>query len=109
MNEFDVVNSPLSGTNLIEASAGTGKTYAISIIFLRLIVENSFRIEDILVVTFTIPATMELRLRIRDRLKDAVSVIEGHTVEDKDRSAFNGKIPGQQYHEAEDSDRAEKL
>ena len=83
MNEFNVIDSPLEGTNLIEASAGTGKTYAISIIFLRLIVENSFRIEDILVVTFTIPATMELRSRIRDRLRDAVSVIEEHEIEDK--------------------------
>jgi exodeoxyribonuclease V beta subunit len=83
VKEFNVIESPLSGTNLIEASAGTGKTYAISIIFLRLIVENNFRIEDILVVTFTIPATMELRMRIRDRLRDAVSVIEGEEIADK--------------------------
>jgi len=82
MNEFNLIESPLSGTNLIEASAGTGKTYAISIIFLRLIVENDFRIEDILVVTFTIPATMELRLRIRDRLKDALNAIENRSIED---------------------------
>ncbi len=91
MNEFDVIESPLHGTNLIEASAGTGKTYAISIIYLRLIVENSFRIEDILVVTFTIPATMELRLRIRDRLRDAVSVIEGADVGDKTVSLLMDK------------------
>lgn len=83
MNEFNVTDSPISGTNLIEASAGTGKTYAISVIFLRLIVENSFRIEEILVVTFTIPATMELRLRIRDRLRDAVDVMDGRQIADK--------------------------
>jgi len=83
MNEFDVLESPLSGTNLIEASAGTGKTYAISIIYLRLIVENNFRIEDILVVTFTIPATMELRQRVRDRLRDAMNVVEGREIDDK--------------------------
>ncbi len=83
MNEFDVIKSPIEETNLIEASAGTGKTYAISIIFLRLIVEKNFGIEDILVVTFTIPATMELRLRIRERLKDAVNVIEGIEIGDK--------------------------
>lgn len=82
MNEFSVTSSPLSGTNLIEASAGTGKTYAISLIFLRLIVENNFRIEDILVVTFTIPATMELRLRIRDRLRDAISAVDGREISD---------------------------
>ncbi len=94
ISEFDVIESPLSGTNLIEASAGTGKTYAISIIFLRLIVENNFRIEDILVVTFTIPATMELRLRIRDRLRDAVFVIEGNSIEDKTVNLLMGKYKG---------------
>ena len=94
MNEFDVIGSPLSGTNLIEASAGTGKTYAISVIFLRLIVENNFRIEDILVVTFTIPATMELRMRIRDRLRDAVNVIEGREIADKTIPLLMSKYKG---------------
>lgn len=94
VSEFDVIESPLSGTNLIEASAGTGKTYAISIIFLRLIVENNFRIEDILVVTFTIPATMELRLRIRDRLRDAVSVIEDQPIKDKTVTLLMEKYKG---------------
>jgi exodeoxyribonuclease V beta subunit len=94
VSEFNVIESPLSGTNLIEASAGTGKTYAISIIFLRLIVENNFRIEDILVVTFTIPATMELRLRIRDRLRDAVSVIEDQPIKDKTITLLMKKYKG---------------
>jgi len=38
---FDLSNSPLEGTNLIEASAGTGKTYAIAGLFLRLILEKN--------------------------------------------------------------------
>jgi len=94
MNEFDIISSPLSGTNLIEASAGTGKTYAISVIFLRLIVENNFRIEDILVVTFTIPATMELRMRIRDRLRDAVNVIDRREIDDKTISLLMDEFKG---------------
>lgn len=43
VKEFDLLNSPLEGTNLIEASAGTGKTYAITGLFLRLLLEKSSR------------------------------------------------------------------
>ncbi len=77
MKEFDVTGTPLAGTNLIEASAGTGKTYAISVIYLRLIVEKDLKVEEILAVTFTIPATMELRAKIRERLTDAIRAAEG--------------------------------
>lgn len=69
MKKFDLINTPLEGINLIEASAGTGKTYAIAGIFLRLILEKGLSVEKILVVTFTIAAAAELRTRIRGRLK----------------------------------------
>ena len=65
----------LDGTNLIEASAGTGKTYTISSLFLRCITEG-IRIDQILVVTFTIAATEELKNRIRLRLNQALLAIE---------------------------------
>ena len=39
--DFNLINSPLEGTNLIEASAGTGKTYAITGLFLRLLLEEN--------------------------------------------------------------------
>jgi len=68
---FDLMGVPLSGTNLIEAGAGTGKTFAIEGLFLRLIIEKRFSIHQILVVTFTVPATEELRGRIRKRLVEA--------------------------------------
>jgi exodeoxyribonuclease V beta subunit len=76
MEKFNAVNTPLEGTNLIEASAGTGKTFTISMIYLRLIVERNLRIDRILVVTFTLPATMELRLRIRNVIADALRFCE---------------------------------
>ncbi len=53
MNNLDPLNIPLKGLNLIEASAGTGKTYAISNIYLQLLVEGNFTVEEILVVTFS--------------------------------------------------------
>jgi len=70
---FDPINTPLTGTNLIEASAGTGKTYTIAGLFLRLILEKQFTVNQILVVTFTKAATEELKERIRNTLLDAKS------------------------------------
>ena len=71
---------PLRGSQLIEASAGTGKTFTISALYLRLILghgeqETGFGRDllppQILVVTFTDAATKELRDRIRTRLAEA--------------------------------------
>ena len=67
---------PLVGTSFIEASAGTGKTYALTTLYLRLLVEHGLRPADILVVTFTQAATAELRERIRSRIRDAIASAE---------------------------------
>ena len=69
MEIYDNLTIELSGSNLIEASAGTGKTYAIACLFLRLVVEQGMLPENILVVTFTEAATKELKGRIRERLR----------------------------------------
>ena len=58
----------LSGLNLIEASAGTGKTWTIAALYIRLLLERELRPENILVVTYTKAATAELRNRIRRRI-----------------------------------------
>ncbi len=71
---LDPLAIPLEGTSLIEASAGTGKTYALTSLFLRLIVEKGLDVEQILVVTFTRAATDELKTRIRARLAQALPV-----------------------------------
>ncbi|RMD89365.1 MAG: exodeoxyribonuclease V subunit beta [Calditrichaeota bacterium] len=71
--EFNPLTCPLSGKNLIEASAGTGKTYNITALYLRLLVEKEFDVGDILVVTFTEAATNELKERIRNLLLRAKS------------------------------------
>ena len=61
----------LSGRNLIEASAGTGKTFSIALIVLRLILEKEIKLPNILAVTFTNAAAEELKSRIRKFLKSA--------------------------------------
>jgi len=80
MKGFDPVEIPLSGINLVEASAGTGKTYAIASLYVRLLIETRLETKDILVVTFTNAATDELKNRIRQRIKDALDVfLSGNT------------------------------
>ena len=79
---FNMLDSPIEGTNLIEASAGTGKTYTITGLFLRLLLEKKLSVNEILVVTFTESATEELKDRIRNRLREAVKVFSGESTED---------------------------
>ncbi len=71
MKTFDVLDpqTPLLGHHLLEASAGTGKTFAIEHITARLILEHDFTLDEILIVTFTRAATRELKTRIRKTLK----------------------------------------
>ncbi|MSP28738.1 MAG: exodeoxyribonuclease V subunit beta [Methylococcales bacterium] len=77
INYFDAAHTELlQGINLIEASAGTGKTFAIAMLVLRFVVEQDIAIEKILVVTFTKAATEELRDRVRSRLAMAKRILE---------------------------------
>jgi exodeoxyribonuclease V beta subunit len=61
---------------LLEASAGTGKTYQIAGLVLRLVAEYGLRIDRILAITFTNAATAELRDRVRKRLSSALIALE---------------------------------
>ncbi|HPU83442.1 MAG TPA: UvrD-helicase domain-containing protein [Bacteroidales bacterium] len=65
MKQFDALQVPMEGSNLIEASAGTGKTYSIAVLALRMIIEKGLTVKQILMVTFTNAAVAELELRIR--------------------------------------------
>ena len=72
MPALDPAKIPLDGPHLIEASAGTGKTYTIATLFVRLVLERELPVDRILVVTFTEAAAAELRDRIRRRLRDTL-------------------------------------
>ncbi len=72
MNEFNLGSDALEGINVLEASAGTGKTFTIAGLYLRLLLERHMDVENVLVVTFTEAATAELNQRIRDTLKTAL-------------------------------------
>ncbi len=75
MQPLDPIAVPLTGVRLIEASAGTGKTFAITTLYVRLVVERGLRVDEILVVTYTRAATAELRDRLRARLRQALTAI----------------------------------
>lgn len=81
---LDALRFPLQGSRLIEASAGTGKTYTIASLYVRLVLghgdlpgQRALTPPEILVVTFTRAATQELRDRIRRRLTDAADCFLG--------------------------------
>ncbi|HMO51360.1 MAG TPA: UvrD-helicase domain-containing protein [Kiritimatiellia bacterium] len=73
---------PLQGVQALDASAGTGKTYSIALLHLRLVL-SGVPVERILVTTFTEAAASELRDRLRRRLHDAR---EGLTVPPRDEN-----------------------
>lgn len=79
---FSALQVPLEGSNLIEASAGTGKTYSIAILMLRLILEKQMLVKEVLMVTFTKAAVAELEERIRLFLRLAYKYAQGAEIED---------------------------
>ncbi|OTP81849.1 exodeoxyribonuclease V subunit beta [Gilliamella apicola] len=86
VKKLNLFELPLTGRSLIEASAGTGKTYSLAFIYLRLLLgigQNSYPkpldVSQILVVTFTKAATQELRSRIRQNIQELrLGLLQGH-------------------------------
>ena len=86
---------PLQGSSLIEASAGTGKTFTIAMLYVRLVLGHrgadvearALTPPEILVVTFTDAATKELRERIRARLIEAAEYFRADPLEVEERPA----------------------
>ncbi|ATA20835.1 DNA helicase/exodeoxyribonuclease V beta subunit [Gibbsiella quercinecans] len=85
---LDPLALPLFGERLIEASAGTGKTFTIGALYLRLLLglgqasafPRPLTVEEILVVTFTEAATEELRGRIRSNIHTLrIACVRGHS------------------------------
>ncbi|WP_395375566.1 exodeoxyribonuclease V subunit beta [Marinicella sp. W31] len=76
MKIFEPITTPLQGSILIEANAGTGKTYTLALMYVRLILEQKLLPQQILVVTFTRAATHELKQRLRQKLEHLKSLLE---------------------------------
>jgi exodeoxyribonuclease V beta subunit len=96
MEPFDLLNAPLEGINLIEAGAGTGKTYNIEGLYVRLILEMQLRVDQILVLTFTNAATEELKDRIRNKIVAAKEAFGQGKSNDPFIAALTNKLPDAQ-------------
>ena len=81
---FSLADAPLDeGTVLLEASAGTGKTYTITGVLVRMLLEGVIdKVEQALVVTFTVAAADELKNRLREGIRTALSSCQGVAVSD---------------------------
>jgi exodeoxyribonuclease V beta subunit len=103
MKHLDLATIETSGLHLIEASAGTGKTWTIAALYVLLLLESGLRPEEILVVTYTKAATAELRDRVRTRISETLELYS------------SGRPPGDELERillearATDRDRAVKL
>ena len=84
MNPLNVKTIDISGLHLIEASAGTGKTWTIEALYILLLLEKELNPEQILVVTYTKAATSELRDRIRRRISRTLELFNGERTETVD-------------------------
>jgi exodeoxyribonuclease V beta subunit len=74
---FSLTGPLPEGTLAIEASAGTGKTFALAALATRFIAEGRIQASELLIVTFTRAATGELRARVRDQLIVAAECLAG--------------------------------
>lgn len=98
--DFNVLEVELKGTNLIEAAAGTGKTYSIAIMVLRWILSTDYPIDSVIAVTFTNYATAELKERILNFLEDALAFFETGKCKDETIEKVCGKIQGNDHGKA---------
>ncbi len=73
---LDVFNFEYNGHHLVEAGAGTGKTYNIAALYVRALVEKRLSPTQILVLTFTNDATSELKSRLRERVSELIDYVE---------------------------------
>ncbi|WP_374322734.1 exodeoxyribonuclease V subunit beta [Aquipseudomonas alcaligenes] len=95
MNDLNLHDSPFTGRSLIEASAGTGKTWTLTALYARLLLERELAVGQILVVTYTTAATAELRERIRARLAELLALYEGGESGDDFLNELHRRFPGE--------------
>ncbi|HYB82685.1 MAG TPA: exodeoxyribonuclease V subunit beta [Mycobacterium sp.] len=86
MDRFNLVGPlPEKGsTTVLEASAGTGKTFALAGLVTRYLAETETTLDEMLLITFNRAASRELRERVRDQISQAVSVLEGRAAADSE-------------------------
>lgn len=101
MKIISPIHSILTGKTLIEASAGTGKTYTITSLVIRYLLginlPEPLKLSDILIVTFTKAATSELRIRIYDRILEVQHAFKTENSDDEFIRDILTLIPKNEY------------
>ncbi|WP_439860247.1 UvrD-helicase domain-containing protein [Pseudomonas sp. MBLB4136] len=95
---LDLLQDSFAGRSLIEASAGTGKTWTLTALYARLLLEKRLSVAQILVVTYTTAATAELRERIRRRLAELLAVYEQGPGPDELLNRLHARYPDDASH-----------
>lgn len=90
MATFDIADPLPTGTVLLEASAGTGKTWTIAALVTRHIAQDDVTLPEMLVVTFGRAASQELRARVREALVRAERALAGSLTEAPDSPSTHG-------------------
>ena len=85
INNIDLKN----GFKMIEASAGTGKTYTLAHLALKKIIEDRINPEDILIITYTKKAANDLRDKIIERFVSFKEYIFNNNIENMDETLIN--------------------
>ncbi|HXH80122.1 UvrD-helicase domain-containing protein [Nocardioides sp.] len=96
METFDIARDLEPGVTLLEASAGTGKTWTIAALVTKHVAAGQVALEEMLVVTFTRAASQELRERVRSQLDEAVQVLADPAVGDPDNRLHDWLLAGDQ-------------
>src|SRR3990170_3737678 len=106
MDTFDITRDLEPGITLLEASAGTGKTWTIAALVTKHVAEGKVALDEMLVVTFTRAASQELRERVRAQLDEAVQVLREPASREPDNRLHDWLLTGD---EAELARRQTKL
>ena len=84
MDSFDLAGPLPIGTTLLEASAGTGKTFTVAALVARYVAEEGVPLDQLLVITFGRAASQELRERVREQLVRAERALADPASADRD-------------------------
>ncbi|WP_237111649.1 UvrD-helicase domain-containing protein [Nocardioides sp. WS12] len=103
MHAFDIRGDLPTGTTLLEASAGTGKTWTIGALVTRYVAEEGIPLEQLLVVTFGRAASQELREQVRRQLVEAEQALSGDLPAGAEQTELIAQIL-----DCSDADRAER-
>ncbi|WP_408897137.1 UvrD-helicase domain-containing protein [Nocardioides sp. R1-1] len=86
MEPFDLTGPLPTGTTLLEASAGTGKTFTVGALVTRYVAEGVAELDEMLVITFGRAASQELRERVRGQLVEAERALADPESADRDNA-----------------------